>query len=78
MTLAKMQLSSTPISDTKYAQLKQVPEEQRSLVDQVKLTIYDGLQEGQQQIEQLRREVQVFPCTTSMCYKLYHSLRTAR
>lgn len=69
VTLAKMHLSCTTISDTKYAQLKQIPTDQRSLADQVKLVIYDGLQQGQQEIEQLRLEAQVSSRTTWICRK---------
>lgn len=70
--LAKVQLSTTVISDSKYAELKQIPADQRSLADEVKLVIHEGLKQAKQENEQLRLEAQVLSSSSETCKMQWH------
>lgn len=58
-SLTRAQLSTTVMSDAKYAELKKIPAEQRCMADEVKLVVYEGLQQSKQEAECLRLELQV-------------------
>eukprot|EP00892_Ulva_mutabilis_P012222 jgi/Ulvmu1/9372/UM050_0124.1 len=57
-SLARVQLSTTSISDARYSELKQIPPDQRCMADEVKLAIHEGLQQLKQENEHLRLQVQ--------------------